>query len=184
MKQTRISVLAVLLALTMAACAKTEPAAPTEPVTEVTTEAAVEETAEPTQAQKLGFVFETVDVYGNPVDESILEGHSLIMVNLWEPWCGPCVGEMPDLERLSQDYADRGLLLLGVYATEDGVDKVLQETGVTYPIIRYVPEFYPFTTPYVPTTVFLTEKGDVVRAPEPGARSYEAWAELVEELLP
>ena len=58
------------------------------------------------------------------------------MINFWEPWCGPCVGEMPELEQM---YQNRGgeLLILGVYWTEDGAAEVLSETGITYPVILF-----------------------------------------------
>ena len=35
--------------------------------------------------------FSTVDIYGRPVDESIIQGARLVILNIWEPWCGPCV---------------------------------------------------------------------------------------------
>ena len=52
-----------------------------------------------------------------------------LWVLLRPPWCGPCVGEMPELEQL---YRDRNgeLLILGVYWTEDGAAEVLSD-GLT-----------------------------------------------------
>lgn len=38
-------------------------------------------------------------------------GARLVLVNVWATWCAPCVAELPDLVRLAEDYAARGLAL-------------------------------------------------------------------------
>ena len=99
------------------------------------------------------------------------------MLNFWEPWCPPCVGEMPDLAKLSEAYADRGLLILGVYSTEgmeEDVASVLEKSGVQYPILHYCGAFDVFQSGYVPTTVFLNSAGETVSESYVGSRSYEA----------
>lgn len=130
--------------------------------------------------------FTTTDFEGNTVTEQVFAGHSLTILNFWEPWCGPCVGEMPDLQKLSQEYADRGVQVIGVFATPDAdedVQAVLERTGVAYPILRYVQAFGPMQTGYVPTTVILDGTGAVVKGPFAGALDYADWCALVEELL-
>lgn len=142
--------------------------------------APAETTAAPGQA---GFVFSTTDRDGGAWDQTDFAGYRLVMVNFFEPWCGPCVSEMPELERLYQDYKDRGVLLIGVYATEDGVDGVLADTGVTYPILHYTEAFGVLQTGYVPTTVFFNSNAGIVGDTEIGAHSYEEWAAILDGLL-
>ena len=127
--------------------------------------------------------FETTDFDGNAVDSGIFADYALTMINFWEPWCGPCVAEMPDLQKLQDDYAEKGFLLIGVYSTEDGAAQVLESTGVSYPILRYTEDFAYFQTGYVPTTVFVNSGGEMVGSVQIGARSYDEWAAIVEELL-
>lgn len=127
--------------------------------------------------------FETTDVNGNAVDSGIFADYALTMINFWEPWCGPCVAEMPDLQKLFDSYADKGFLLVGVYSTEEGVSSALESTGVSYPILRYTDDFAYFQTGYVPTTVFVNSRGEMVGSVQIGAKSYDDWAAIVEELL-
>ena len=112
------------------------------------------------------FRFSTTDRDGETYDERIFAGQTLTMINFWEPWCGPCVGEMPDLEKLYQTYRDRGFLILGVYATpgmEEDVDAVLEQTGASYPILHYTEAFDAFETGFVPTTLFVDGEGHILR---------------------
>jgi peroxiredoxin len=37
-----------------------------------------------------------------------------LVVNFWAPWCAPCVEEMPDLQRVRDDYHARGVEVIGV----------------------------------------------------------------------
>ena len=130
--------------------------------------------------------FFTTDRYAQPWDQSVFAEHKLTMINFWEPWCGPCVSEMPDLEKLYQTYSEQGLLILGVYSTEDrenDVDAVLRQCGTSYPILYYCPAFDAYQTGYVPTTIFVNQDGQQVGSTEIGSKSYEAWAALVEGLL-
>ena len=130
--------------------------------------------------------FKTVDRAGNTADETLLAGHSLVILNFWEPWCPPCVREMPELEKLYEAYKDRGLLILGVYSEEgmeDKVDEILADAGTSYPILRSCEEFDVFATGYVPTTVFLDGEGNALSELLVGSRDYAGWEELVLSVL-
>ena len=136
-----------------------------------------------------GLVFSATDREGNTWDESVFAAHRLTMLNFWEPWCGPCVGEMADLQKLQDTYADRGFLILGIYSTEgveSDVDEVLAYTGVTYPILHYTDAFDRFQSGYVPTTVFVDGDGHVIGGDSAlyvGSNSFEGWAAIVEGML-
>ncbi|MBQ5961069.1 MAG: TlpA family protein disulfide reductase [Firmicutes bacterium] len=187
----RLLLIAVFCIVVIAAsCIRIDPqdsgASKAEPsAAESTMESAAESSAEESVPYE-GLVFHTADRDGNVWDQSVFMENSLTMINFWEPWCGPCVGEMPDLEKLAADYKDRGFVILGVYSTADmekDVDQVLDYTGVTYPILHYCVDFDQFQTGYVPTTVFVDAEGKVLGEPYIGSRSYKEWAGIVEDLL-
>ena len=127
--------------------------------------------------------FSTTAFDGSEVDESILSEATVTMLNFFEPWCPPCIAELPELQRLYENYADKGFNLIGVYSTEEGTAGVLEKAGIGYPVLRYVPAFDAFQTGYVPTTVFLGASGEQLGETVIGARSYEQWEEIVKGLL-
>lgn len=140
----------------------------------------------PGQGTKL--VFTTNDTDGNTWTEQNLSGYKLVMINFWATWCGACVSEMPDLERLYQAYRDEGLLILGVSGSDGKTDnaavaQIRSDTGVTYPNLLYTEAFAPLLSDYLPTTVFLSEDGIICGNTVIGAKSYEDWVGIIENLL-
>ena len=43
----------------------------------------------------------------------------VVLVNLWATWCPPCIEEVPLLDRLQQEYGERGLVVLALAADDD-----------------------------------------------------------------
>lgn len=61
----------------------------------------------------------------------------VVLVNFWASWCGPCLQEMPLLDRMHQRYRDAGFAVLGVNVEgeEKPAREVAGETGVTFPVL-------------------------------------------------
>ena len=143
-------------------------------------------------------IFTTRTVDGEEVDQSIFEG-KITMVNIWATYCGPCINEMPFIERISKEYADKNLQVVGivsdVYLYPDGshdptlmreAEKVIANTGVSY--LNLLPseslnKNKLNAVRYVPETVFLDEKGNVIGESYIGSSSYEDWKLVVESVL-
>ena len=137
------------------------------------------------------FTFKTTDRLGNEWDERAFASNKLTMINFWEPWCGPCVNEMPDIERLYETYKDKGFQVIGVYSEtemESEVNGILREGKISYPILHYTSVFDRFQTGYVPTTVFVDSKGHIIKMEDGtdsviGSNSYEGWEEIIKKYL-
>lgn len=60
----------------------------------------------------------------------------LVLVNFWASWCPPCVAEMPALDQLSQDLAQRQVIFIGVgIDSPSNIREFLLKTPVSYPIV-------------------------------------------------
>ena len=172
-KITRTAALLLLLALTLTSCH--HHTGNTDDTDAASSPAASESTYSSQTLQ-----FSTTDINDHSVTLEDYSDAKVIMVNLWEPWCGPCVGEMPELQKLYTNYKDKGLVILGVYGTEEDAQAVVKETGVTYPILHRTEDFTPFETDYVPTTFFVDGEGHLLSAqPVIGSQSYAEWEATV-----
>jgi thiol-disulfide isomerase/thioredoxin len=102
---------------------------------------------------------------GHRVALSSLKGR-VVLVNFWASWCPPCRKEMPSMERLKKDLADRPFSILAVNAGEvpDQIAEFLREVSVTFPIAldqegRAVKAWQAFVFP----TSYLVDKAGRVR---------------------
>ena len=62
----------------------------------------------------------------------------VVVLNFWASWCPPCVEETQSLNRLQQEIAAKGGVVLGVSVDEDAAayDKFLQDNHVIFPTYR------------------------------------------------
>lgn len=70
--------------------------------------------------------FETTDLDGNPVkSEELFAGHKVTMINNWATWCGPCCGELPELEKLAAEIGEKDCRITEICDdTIDGEDAI------------------------------------------------------------
>ena len=75
------------------------------------------------------------DLEGKTWSLQALHGE-VVLVNFWATWCPPCRKEMPDLDRLYQEFKDQGLLILAI--SDEDISKVqpfIAEHHYSYPIL-------------------------------------------------
>jgi Redoxin. len=138
--------------------------------------------------------FETKDLDGNTVkSEDIFSKNKITVVNIWGTYCGPCINEMPDLEVLSKNIADKQCGFIGVVIDISGPDdkgqidaakEIISDTGVTY--LNLVPWGgidSQLPTEFIPTTYFIDSNGNVVGEAVVGAHTAEEYESLIDEAL-
>lgn len=138
---------------------------------------------------------DTVDMDGNAVDRSVFGENTLTLVNVWNLACNPCIEEMPILDRLSQDYAERGVAVMGLYysrkpeLSEKGrveVKELLEKKEIGYPHLqpnqRMMDSQELHDLIATPTTYFVDAEGNIVRT-EIGTREYDEWSALIRDTL-
>lgn len=111
----------------------------------------------------------------------------VVVLNFWATWCTPCIEEMPALDQLAQEYAAKGVVVLGVTMDERGwpvVSKFLAHKLVRYPILMCTPEaarkYGGLKT--LPHTVFIDRRGRIA-ATHSAALDLKRLRKLIEALL-
>ncbi len=145
-------------------------------------------TTEAPEAAASGLSFSLTTLTGDTLDQSVFSDNKLIMVNYWATWCGPCVGEIPDLVKISEAYADKGFVLVGVLTGDDdieGAKSFIESENVSYPVVMPEEFFADMAQDIyaIPTTMFFDSDGNQVGETVVGAKSYEDWAGLIDLLL-
>jgi thiol-disulfide isomerase/thioredoxin len=90
---------------------------------------------------------------------------SVVLVNFWASWCGPCREEMPLLNSLHNKYEPLGFIVLGVNVEEDvkGAEGFLKNFPVDFPVLldsdNRVSEQYKVIA--MPTTVVVDRDGNM-----------------------
>lgn len=46
-------------------------------------------------------------------------GAKVLLINFWATWCGPCVQEMPSINKLRKEFRDRGFEVVGINVDEN-----------------------------------------------------------------
>lgn len=126
-------------------------------------------------------------VTGQAIETDSLMG-KVVLFNAWATWCGPCIREMPAFQRVLDEMGDRGFMVLGISANEEGpefVDAFAKDLGVTYPIfVVPQPPLGRLTSRVrgLPTSFLIGRDGRVVTRVE-GVFAEEDLRAAVEDLL-
>ena len=89
----------------------------------------------PTPVEGKPYPFALTDVHGNRVDGKQLLG-KVVILDFWATWCGPCVAELPKIQKLYERYHDEGLQIVGISLDDNPqvVTKFLAEHRVPWPV--------------------------------------------------
>ncbi len=112
------------------------------------------------------------------------------LLNVWATYCIPCRTEMPSIQRLYEEYKDRGLQVVAVSVDAPGMEQAIRAFAAEYTLsfdVLYDPPGAiqrNYMTVGIPET-FLIGKDGIIRYKEIGGREWDAPTirALVEQLL-
>ncbi len=82
--------------------------------------------------------FQLYDLNGNAVSLSGYRG-SIVFINFWATWCGPCRIEMPAMEALYRVFERKDFEILAISTDQQGVAVTRpfrNQMGLTFPILH------------------------------------------------
>ena len=80
--------------------------------------------------------FEVTDINNNKIRLSDLKG-SVLFVNFWATWCGSCVEELPNVQRLFRSLSGNSSFKMITILYKDNGQRALgymQQNGYTFPV--------------------------------------------------
>jgi peroxiredoxin len=87
------------------------------------------------QAGKPAPALELPDLHGRMYRLADYRGHR-VLLNFWASWCGPCLDELPALDRAQARFGENGPIVLGIAMDEPArVRAFLADHPVHYPIL-------------------------------------------------
>jgi thiol-disulfide isomerase/thioredoxin len=145
----------------------------------------------------LGFYCLAMDVSGadtgvvvQPIAEAALDDlihnkENTLIVSFMAAWCGPCIDELPALNRLYRKYKDQGLKLIGIsidLAGTEAIQPIVTRLKIEFPIYWYGDKaIAKFNLVAIPLLLVI-KKGKIVER-LPGQRSEAFLASKVNEIL-
>lgn len=135
----------------------------------------------------------TTDLDGNKVDSSIFSDNKVTLVNVWNVGCTPCVNEIPELEKLNNEYKEKGGAVVGLYNDfgagipddeMNQIKEILKNTSYTQ--IRMDGTLATNETLLnlltFPTTYVVNSDGTIIDTVM-GSRDYDGWKTVLESYL-
>lgn len=129
--------------------------------------------------------FKLTDTSGTERSLDTLRG-SVVLVNFWATWCGPCRNEMPAIQQAYEDHKLEGLVVWGVNVAEsrDQANSYAHELNLNFPLLldgdsKVSHQYRVFG---LPTSVFVGRDG-VIREVTVGEMSPESLGSILARAL-
>ena len=119
------------------------------------------------------------------LDELINNRENRLIISFMAAWCGPCVDELPALNKLYRKYKGKGLELVGISIDFKGaaaMQPIVTKLKIEFPIYWYGEKaISKFNLAAIPLLLII-KKGEIVQR-LPGLRSEAFLEKKVNELL-
>jgi thiol-disulfide isomerase/thioredoxin len=121
-----------------------------------------------------------IDQHGRQITDDALRGHRTV-VNYWAQWCAPCREELPELNRLAQDFPEARVIGIDFDGmTGEALLASSEEMGIEFSVLgQDFAQSRGLAKPEVlPTTYILDEQGALLHTLR-GPQHYDDIAPLL-----
>lgn len=113
---------------------------------------------------KEDYNWQMVDLEGKMVNFSQFSG-KVVFINFWATWCGPCLGEMPEIQKLYDTFKNNSEIVFLIVSSEDfaTIKTFVQKNTYSFPVFISsfgTPRAFEFSS--IPTTFVINKKGQIV----------------------
>ncbi|WP_051280883.1 TlpA family protein disulfide reductase [Anaerovorax odorimutans] len=141
--------------------------------------------------------FKAQDVNGKEITNDIFSDYDLTLVNLFATFCSPCIEEMPYLNAIDKEMADKKVNVIGIVldVNEDGkiddakfdkLKKIIESTKAEYDILlpdEVLRQGRLKGVNTVPESFFVDKEGNIVGETYSGSHSKDEWIKIIENEL-
>lgn len=124
--------------------------------------------------------FSVKNLKGETVTEEIFSSYDITMVNIWATWCGPCVHELPEIQKLYATLPSNANIISFCLDAGDRkksfkqAEKLVKSANMQFQVLLPDRAFASaimgaVNSTGIPTTIFVDKKGNIVGAPIIGA---------------
>ncbi len=122
---------------------------------------------------------------GEELRAADLQG-KIVVVNFWAPWCPSCREELPALQTIWEEYANRGVVVVGITYESDlpSVNQTIETYGLTFPAVMDEDgeNSMNFSVTGVPETYIIDRDGLIAYA-KIGASDLSSLESALQEIL-
>ena len=109
------------------------------------------------------YLWQLYDINGNPHALAEYKG-KVIFINFWATWCGPCLGEMPEIQKFYDIYKNNPNVQFLIISNQPSneISAFIKKTNYTFPVFQASGTPAILATNTIPTSYLIDKNGKII----------------------